>query len=142
MRDLTITLIMAALTAAFFVAWTRRDRAHQARIDRLLDAHETDRLLELSTRFLAQIEQANVLHHQAQSETHPDVAALVALVDRLCQRIQAPDLAVVDHQMAQPLAFSPPAVPMSSDEGYWEAQDLSKEQLAQMAMAQEVAARA
>lgn len=57
----------------------------------------------------------------------PDLEALVALCDRLCQRVQAPDVAVAQHVQADAPGWAPPAVAYDDDEGF----ALSKEQLAE-----------
>lgn len=61
-----------------------------------------------------------------------------ALVERLLQRIQAPEAAVVEHTVAQPFV-SPPAVTPDDDMDFWEAR-LGKDELAEILMAQEQAA--
>ena len=58
-----------------------------------------------------------------------------ALVERLLQRIQAPETAVIEHTVAQPFA-SPPAVTPDDDMDFWEAR-LGKDELAEILMAQE-----
>lgn len=58
-----------------------------------------------------------------------------ALVERLLQRIQAPETAVIEHTVAQPFA-SPPAVTPDDDTDFWEAR-LGKDELAEILMAQE-----
>ena len=58
-----------------------------------------------------------------------------ALVERLLQRIQAPEAAIVEHTVAQPFA-SPPAVTPDDDTDFWEAR-LGKDELAEILMAQE-----
>ena len=71
----------------------------------------------------------------------PDIRQLIALVDRLCQRVQAPQTAVLEHREREAPAptaqYAPPAVEPDDDEGYWEA----KERLAEQMMRAEVAAR-
>lgn len=62
------------------------------------------------------------------------------LIERLCQRIQAPEQAVTDHSVTQAAVMAQPvAVNPASDDDYWQAQGISKEALADMAMAQEIA---
>lgn len=51
----------------------------------------------------------------------------VGLVDRLCQRIQAPELAIAEHTQTVVGEHAPPAVALDDDGAHWEA----KEQLAQ-----------
>lgn len=106
-------------------------RSHGRQLVRVLSLAETDRVeqRERTERLLSLVE-ATQAHA---SKPHPDVAELVALVDRLCQRIQAPEQAVVEHAMAQPLPPLPMAIEMDDDEGHWE----SKEQMAEREMAEE-----
>jgi hypothetical protein len=58
----------------------------------------------------------------------PDVAALIALVDRLCRRIQAPQLAAIEDQQPVPQQ-NPVAVNPFSDDEYWESRELLAERL-------------
>lgn len=63
----------------------------------------------------------------------PDLTALIALVENLCQRIQAPDMAAAVHAtQGQPLE-APPAVSIFDDSDHWE----SKEEMAARLAAQE-----
>lgn len=55
--------------------------------------------------------------------TSPDLTEMVALTDRLCQRLQAPMVAVGEHDVATMGVFAPPAVPMDDDEAHWESKD-------------------
>lgn len=60
----------------------------------------------------------------------------------LCQRIQAPSVAVTDHSIQAVVSPVPQAVGFDDDEGYWRSSE-SKEQLAERMMREEVeAARA
>jgi len=70
-----------------------------------------------------------------------EIGALIDLTDRLCQRIQAPTAAVVEHH-DKATGPSLPAVNPELDESYWQAQEISKETLAEMAMQQEQRAQA
>jgi hypothetical protein len=62
----------------------------------------------------------------------------IALVDRMCQRLQAPGAAVLEHDEAvrapRPPEYAPPALEPEDDEGYW----MSREKLAELAMQAEV----
>jgi hypothetical protein len=62
----------------------------------------------------------------------------IALVDRLCQRLQAPGAAVLEHdetvRVRRPPEYAPPALEPEDDEGYW----MSRENLAELAMQAEV----
>lgn len=67
---------------------------------------------------------------------NPDLLALVGLIDRLCQRIQAPAQAVFEHSTEQVRPGSeeaPPAVHPDNDADFWEA----REALAERLMAEE-----
>jgi hypothetical protein len=57
----------------------------------------------------------------------PDLCEMVQLVDRLCQRIQAPEAAVMEHASQGPL-YAPQHVPLDDDQAYQE----SKEELAEI----------
>jgi len=63
-----------------------------------------------------------------QAET---VQAFIAQVDRLCQRLQAPQQAVIDHTI-QTLQPGPPPIPMDDDAGYDDLHGLSKDELAEL----------
>lgn len=65
--------------------------------------------------------------------------ALLGTIHELCQRVQAPDLAVIDHQAKQGVIVNPPAVGFDDDEDYWEAAEMTKEQVAEQMMAHELA---
>jgi hypothetical protein len=70
-------------------------------------------------------------------QPNPDLVELVALVDRLCQRIQAPSQAVFEHTAAHPPPptheQAPSAVDPNDDEDFWE----SREELAERLMTEE-----
>ena len=57
----------------------------------------------------------------------------------LLQRIQAPDQAVIAHQARHDAITTPPAVRFDDDADYWQADRLTKEQLAEQMMALELA---
>lgn len=59
----------------------------------------------------------------ADREPHPDLALLIASNDRLAQRIQAPEYAVVEHAQTQALPPLPQAVEMDDDERHWQTRD-------------------
>jgi hypothetical protein len=67
----------------------------------------------------------------------PDVLALIALVDRLAQRIQSPQAAVLEHfeqhRALRGDEYAPSAIPPDDDDAYW----ASKDKLAEQLMAQE-----
>lgn len=64
----------------------------------------------------------------------PNMVALIALVDRLCRRIQAPQLAAIEEANETLPGRSPVAVNPFSDDEYWE----SREALADRLMREEV----
>jgi len=68
---------------------------------------------------------------------HPDMSMLIDLVDRLCQRVQAPQAAIIEHSAGVMPGYAPASVSTESDEDYWRAQ-LSKEELAERMMAAEL----
>lgn len=57
----------------------------------------------------------------------PDLRELIGLVDRLCQRVQAPGYAVAEHAQHAMTQDAPQAVSMFDDEEHW----ASKEDLAE-----------
>jgi hypothetical protein len=78
-----------------------------------------------------------------QQRRHPDATAveLIAVIDRLCQRVQAPAAAILEHDEAvrspRSEEYAPPAVAPEDDEGYWE----SRDKLAELMMAEELSGR-
>ena len=71
-------------------------------------------------------------------QDHRHQRELIALIDRLCQRVQAPHAAVLEHdeQVREPRSeeYAPPAVEPDDDEAFW----TSRDRLADLMMAQEV----
>jgi hypothetical protein len=69
-------------------------------------------------------------------------AAQIALVDRLCQRLQAPGAAIIEHDEAvrggRDAEYAPPALDPEDDEAFW----LSRERLAEAMMESERRERA
>lgn len=60
---------------------------------------------------------------------------MIALVDRMAQRLQAPSAAVLEHdERVRGPVLTPPGVPPDDDEAFWESRDA----LAETLMAQEV----
>jgi hypothetical protein len=110
---MTIALLIALL--ASFGALLATIRHHEFRIDQLL------------------------AHHAAERATpSPDTAALIALVQNMAQRIQAPEQAVTDHSIQTELPSMPqPALP-DDDDGFWAGrEDMTKDELAEHLMAAE-----
>lgn len=58
----------------------------------------------------------------------PDLRELVECIDRLCQRIQAPEYAIAEHAQAAMPQQAPQAVSMFDDEDHW----ASKDELAEL----------
>lgn len=69
------------------------------------------------------------------SHVNPDLQALVELCDRLCQRLQAPNAAVLEHDARLPRTeeYAPPAVPPDDDDAFW----MSRDKLADLLMQHE-----
>jgi hypothetical protein len=87
-------------------------------------------MLELAALLIVVTYLAWDRHHTARilAAASPDLAELIALTDRLAQRVQAPTLATLEHDEAITNTYPAPiAVPMDDDDAHWE----SKEQLAQ-----------
>lgn len=59
----------------------------------------------------------------------PDLTAMIELVDRLAQRVQAPQVAVAEHTAAVLPTEAPAHIPMDDDDAFWLA-NMSKEDLA------------
>lgn len=64
-------------------------------------------------------------------DPHPDLTQLIGLVDRLCQRVQAPDVAVTEHAMSMPVGPMPQPRPDQGYEGLDVFPEVSKEELAE-----------
>lgn len=105
-------MVILALVAVLVM----RERDHDNRLGE-------ERDLASAERSVTAVEWA----HERQEHT--------ALVERLLQRVQAPEQAVMEHAMAQPLP-SPPAVIPDDDGDFWESR-MSKEELAEALMQQE-----
>lgn len=66
----------------------------------------------------------------------PDLRELVECIDRLCQRVQAPEVAIAEHAAMVPVSAPPQAVSMFDDEDHWASiAGLSKEELADVVSA-------
>lgn len=116
---MTIALTQLALIAALVYVLFARERDHQNALGDLMDLYRHERAQDALT---------------ARAERRE----LREQIDRLCQRIQAPEQAVIDHSIVQPLP-SPPAVMAEDDEDFWLSR-MSKEDLAAALDAQERAA--
>lgn len=114
-----IALACVAVAALLICVWSQRDMRASLRAELVEERRQHHNL----TRELL----------DARS---PDLEQLIALTDRLCQRIQAPELAVLEHQQAGP-ALTPPAVGFDDDEAFHAAHGLTTEQLADLAFAEE-----
>lgn len=75
---------------------------------------------------------------QERRHANPDVAKLIGLCDRLCQRLQAPSAAILEHdeqvRQRRDEEYAPPAVTPDDDDAFW----MSREKLAELAMQQEM----
>lgn len=72
-----------------------------------------------------------VLERRLEREAH------TAQLDRLLQRIQAPEYAIAEHaQQATPL-WAPPAVAMDDDASHWEAKEDLAQRLSDLEMARD-----
>lgn len=78
---------------------------------------------------------------QQRRRANPDLQALIALCDRLCQRLQSPQAAVLEHdeqvRALRDEEYAPPAVTPEVDEEFW----ASREKLAELMMEQETGGR-
>jgi hypothetical protein len=95
--------IAQTVLIAFLLYDKRSEREHHARIqaDSALQARQEREAL-------------------VRRDITPDLTALIELVDRLCQRVQAPERAINEHTQGVVVPESPPAVDMFDDEEYWE----------------------
>lgn len=104
-----MTLGLLILLAVLLLAFLHQNRKHDQQIDTLLRLGQRER-----------------------ATPDPNVAALIALTENLCQRLQAPQQAVIDHTIQQAVTpdMVPPAIPPDDDTAFWDAQPFSKEALA------------
>jgi hypothetical protein len=109
-----VTLGLLILAGGLLVAFIWQARRHEQRIDSLLRAQQRDR-----------------------ATPNPDTAALTATVENLCQRIQAPQQAVIDHALAQPVGPQPTVPLPDDDNAFWVGQE-TREELADRLLAAEV----
>jgi hypothetical protein len=113
---MTIALLVAVVVLVVVHQWStdRMRTAHDRTIGGLLADHQ-----EHITSLLAQ--------------KNPDLEQMISLVEELCQRIQAPEQAVIDHSFDGQQIQMPSVVAMDDDEAFHE----TKEQLAErLAMAE------
>ena len=87
-----------------------------------------------TTRLLAHL---SVVAAASRDETAQARREFLEHIEKLYQRIQAPQAAVVEHH-AQASGPSWPAVAIDDDEGFFAAQEVSKERLAELALEQEL----
>lgn len=122
-----LALVLAALLLAVWLDHRgRRER------ERLVDALRAERESMLRT-MKEERTASDVAREQAS-------ASLIGLISDLCQRVQAPEQAVLEHTAKTvPVEHTPPAVNPESDDSYWSAQGLTTEQLAELAFAEELA---
>lgn len=132
-----LTLTAVVLLAAVWLL-DRRDKRHQDERARLLELMHTER-----KAMALRIHDERVAMENARAQATPDLQALVALVERMAQRLQAPEWAVQEHRFASTEgASTPQAVLPDDDQGWWEArQGASKEELAEQLWADELRAR-
>lgn len=141
---MVLTVLIAWITASIglITGWALRHlshtvNGHQAHIDQLTALLASER-----ETHQARIDDLLEHVHQIAGQASPDLTELIALVDRLCQRLQAPEQAIVDHQIQQVDLPTPPAVQPDDDQGYWEAMErintMSKGDLAEHAMSAEI----
>ena len=106
-----MTLGLLLLLGALLAALVLQGRRHEQRIDTLLRLGQRER-----------------------ATPNPDTLALIALTENLCQRIQAPEQAVIDHSIAAPVTpdMIPAAVNPDVDADYWDKLGPSKERLAEL----------
>lgn len=120
--QLALIMVLCAL-----IVWREHD--HSNTLQQLLAAHSADLAHEREAGYAERVAYAD-----ERAQATPDLSALIDLVDRCCQRLQAPDQAIVEHQLMQPLPPMPQAVLPDDDIGFWEAQQTSKEDLADRLM--------
>lgn len=65
--------------------------------------------------------------------------AFIHQIDRLCQRLQAPEQAVIEHAVHAFTETPPEPVAMDDDTAHWEAKGVDKNELADLVMAAELA---
>lgn len=121
-----MTLIACLTLLALVIIADRRERS------RLIDALRAERDSMLRT-VKEERTASDIGREQA-------TAALIALINDLCQRVQAPQQAVLEHTARTvPADHVPAAVNPEDDNSYWQAQGLTTEQLAELAFAEELA---
>lgn len=130
-----IYIVTAQLAALIALLWAlqRTHRQEIRTIHGLLELQDQQR-----NRDLERIDNLLRAQHTHMSQPHPDLSALIDLTDRLCQRIQAPQQAVIDHALQQPVPPVPQTVLPHDDNAYWETQNVPKDELAEKLMAEEL----
>lgn len=113
----------------------RRDKRHQAERTRLLQL-----MLDERESMARRIHDERVAMEAARAQVTPDLTAMVAMLDRMAQRLQAPEWAVQEHRFAT-TEGAPAPQPALDDESWWAAQDVPKEELAEQLWAEELRTR-
>ena len=121
---MTVQLVeLAVILAMVLLLCDRHERELEA-LHVLHDQHARERADQI--RLLA-----DLATHAGSSDPHPDLTQLISLVDRLCQRVQAPDVAVTEHAMTMPVGPMPQPRPDQGYEGLDVFPEVSKEELAE-----------
>ena len=136
MTVLAAVQLLAILTLTGVLIWHVLHTAgtHREALMQLLAAQDIERQAHRG-QLIALAQE----HAQERQAAHPDLTELISLVDRLCQRVQAPEQAVLEHTLSD-LPESPTPVNPEDDQSYWDAQitALDKDQLADQAMEAEL----
>lgn len=131
-------MIAALIAVVVVAAWLldRRDKRHQEERTRLLQL-----MLEERESMARRIHDERAEMEKARAQATPDLTAMVAMLDRMAQRLQAPEWAVQEHRFAT-TEGAPAPQPAVDDEGWWAAhQEIPKEQLAEQLWAEELRTR-
>lgn len=84
----------------------------------------TATLILLTTGFLILLDRKDARAHTRQQQHDEQI-------ERLCQRIQAPEVAVIRHEVDQAADAPQPAAP-NDDEGYWKLSDEHQRAIAEI----------
>jgi uncharacterized iron-regulated membrane protein len=129
-----ISILLATSWAATITALLMTEHRQHARIQELLNQAAGERA-RLQSVHNARITSLLDTVMADRAKPNPDTTALIALIERMAQRIQAPEQAVIDHALQTELPPTPTAVMPDDDQGFWE----SREDLAARAMTDELA---